>query len=162
MNEKIFNEENNVKEKSFNEDLVNLLNEVRNPIKDSAISYLQKKQGAKNDFMYASLGSVLKTVKEMLPKYNFCLSQAIVQNDGKAMVQTRLIHKSGKWYTDGGVSLIAKNYNDPHQLGSSITYAKRYGLCSLLGLDAEFDNDATDYDDIDTIHKNTNGVSHGI
>jgi len=161
MTEKTFKEEQNTTF-SFDEDLVNLLNEVRNPIKDSAISYLQKKHGSNNEFMYASLGSVLKTVKEILPKYNFCLSQAIVQNEGKAIVQTRLIHKSGKWYTDGGVSLIAKNYNDPHQLGSSITYAKRYGLCSLLGLDAEFDDDATDYDDINTIHKHTNGTAHGI
>ena len=154
--------EDEIMELDFKKDLVNLLNAVKNPIKDSAISYLQRKGGSNNEFMYASLGSVLKTVKEILPKYNFCLSQAIVQNDGKSIVQTRLIHKSGEWYTDGGVSLIAKNYNDPHQLGSSITYAKRYGLCSLLGLDSEFYDDATNFDDINTIHKHNNFSDHGI
>jgi len=150
---------NNSKEEitkvSFDEDLVNLLNTVQNPIKDSEISYLSQKANRK--FMYASLSNCLKIVKEELPKHNFALSQAIVRDEGRALLQTRLLHKSGKWYTDGGVPLIAKNTNDPHQLGSSITYAKRYGLLALLGLDGDDDNDATDVDNIENLKLNQRG-----
>jgi len=141
------NTENNVP--NFEKDLVNLLNDLQNPIKDSEITYLSRK--ASKPFMYASLSSVLQTVKEILPKYNFALSQATVQNENKTIIQTRLIHASGKWYTDGGVPLIARNTSDPHQLGSSITYAKRYGLLSLLGLDGDDDNDASDMNNVDNM-----------
>ena len=145
------NNNSNVENKAdFETDLVNLLNAVQNPIKDSEITYLSKKSD--NKFMYASLSNCLKIVKDELPKHNFGLSQAIVRDEGRALLQTRLIHKSGKWYTDGGVPLIAKNTNDPHQLGSSITYAKRYGLLALLGLDGDDDNDATDIDNIENIN----------
>ena len=150
---------NNSKEEiikvSFDEDLVNLLNAVQNPIKDSEISYLSQKANRK--FMYASLSNCLKIVKEELSKHNFALSQAIVRDEGRALLKTRLLHKSGKWYTDGGVPLIAKNTNDPHQLGSSITYAKRYGLLALLGLDGDDDNDATDVDKIENLKLNQRG-----
>ena len=143
----------------FNNDLVNLLNDLENPIKDSEIAYLSQKANRK--FMYASLSSCIEVVKKIISKHNFGLSQAIVRDEGRALLQTRLIHKSGKWYTDGGVPLIAKNTNDPHQLGSSITYAKRYGLLALLGLDGDDDNDATDVNNIESINMKQR-VENGI
>lgn len=142
-------------EQEFYNDLVNLLNELENPIKDSEIAYLSQKANRK--FMYASLSSCIEVVKKIISKHNFALSQAMVRDEGRALLQTRLIHKSGKWYTDGGVPLIAKNTNDPHQLGSSITYAKRYGLLALLGLDGDDDNDATDINNIANIKLNQRG-----
>tara|TARA_R100000773_G_C4220482_1_gene119180 strand:+ start:131 stop:592 length:462 start_codon:yes stop_codon:yes gene_type:complete len=142
-------------DQDFNNDLVNLLNELENPTKDSEIAYLS--QRANRKFMYASLSSCIEVVKKIISKHNFALSQAMVRDEGRALLQTRLIHKSGKWYTDGGVPLIAKNTSDPHQLGSSITYAKRYGLLALLGLDGDDDNDATDVDNIENLKLNQRG-----
>ena len=144
------NNNSNTDNKDFNNDLVNLLNDLENPTKDSEITYLSKK--ASKPFMYASLSGCLEVVKKIISKHNFALSQAMVRDEGRALLQTRLIHKSGKWYTDGGVPLIAKYTSDPHQLGSSITYAKRYGLLALLGLDGDDDNDATDINNIENLN----------
>ena len=122
----------------FSKDLVNLLNDVVNPTKDREISYLK---GRSADYMYASLGSCLSRAKEHLAKHNFALSQVVVQVEGKSYLQTKLIHVSGKAHCDGGVPLVSKDNSDPQKLGSAITYAKRYGLCAILGIDADVDDD---------------------
>jgi len=57
-------------------------------------------------------------------------------------LQTNIIHISGKVVCDGGIPLVSKDANDPQKLGGSITYARRYGMCALLGIVGDDDDDA--------------------
>ena len=42
---------------------------------------------------------------------------------------------------DGGVPLLCENKANPQKMGSAITYARRYGLCAMLGIVGEEDDD---------------------
>jgi hypothetical protein len=74
-----------------------------------------------------------------------------LQNNGLAVIQTveedrlvtRLIHESGQELKDGGIPLLGyANAKNPSQaMGASISYARRYGLCSLLGLSPDKEDD---------------------
>ena len=118
----------------FDKDLFNLLHDVSNPYQGSQNPHFKSK--------FADLLSCLKTVKPALKDNNFALQQVIKQLEGGGSVlQTNLIHISGKVVCDGGIPLVSKDANDPQKLGGSITYARRYGLCALLGVVGDPDDD---------------------
>jgi hypothetical protein len=54
---------------------------------------------------------------------------------------TKLVHaESGQWQSSLMVMPLPKN--DPQGYGSALTYARRYGLATLVGLVSEIDDDA--------------------
>ena len=118
----------------FDTDLFNLLHDVNNPYQGSQNPHYKSK--------FADLLSCLKTVKPALKDNNFALQQIIKQlKGGGSVLQTNLIHISGKVASDNGIPLVSKDANDPQKLGGSITYARRYGMCSLLGIVGDDDDD---------------------
>ena len=130
----------------FDRDLFNLLHDVNNPYKSSENPHFKNK--------FADLLSCLKTVKPALKDNNFALQQVIKQLEGGGSVlQTNLIHISGKVVCDGGIPLVSKDANDPQKLGGSITYARRYGLCALLGVVGDPDDDGNESSKADTSPK---------
>ena len=91
---------------------------------------------------YASLGSVVEACKEALNKNKIVFLQGShADKDLPKMVcvTTRLIHESGEFIED----TIAVPYvqDTPQALGSSLTYARRYGLSALLGIVSDEDDD---------------------
>lgn len=77
---------------------------------------------------------------EAVPKLNnagLFLSQTVDQN----CLLTTLLHTSGQWI-ESAIPLINKKGDDQGQ-GGSITYAKRYGLLSILGIPTEDDDGNT-------------------
>lgn len=91
---------------------------------------------------YASLGSVVEACKEALNKNKIVFIQG--SHSDKELpkmicVTTRLLHESGEYIED----TIAVPYvqDTPQALGSSLTYARRYGLSSLLGIVSDEDDD---------------------
>lgn len=130
----------------FDRDLFNLLHDVNNPYQGSQNPHYKSK--------FADLLSCLKTVKPALKDNNFALQQVIKQLEGGGSVlQTNLIHISGKVVCDGGIPLVSKDANDPQKLGGSITYARRYGLCALLGVVGDPDDDGNESSKADTSPK---------
>jgi len=130
----------------FDQDLFNLLHDVNNPYQGSQNPHYKSK--------FADLLSCLKTVKPALKDNNFALQQVIKQLEGGGSVlQTNLIHISGKVVCDGGIPLVSKDANDPQKLGGSITYARRYGLCALLGVVGDPDDDGNESSKADTSPK---------
>ena len=130
----------------FDQDLFNLLHDVNNPYQGSQNPHFKSK--------FADLLSCLKTVKPALKDNNFALQQVIKQLEGGGSVlQTNLIHISGKVVCDGGIPLVSKDANDPQKLGGSITYARRYGLCALLGVVGDPDDDGNESSKADTSPK---------
>ena len=86
--------------------------------------------------VYATLESVIEACKEALVKNDILVFQAPTNQN---TLVTRLYHKSGE-FVESEISLIT-NQNSMQQLGSAITYARRYSLASILCI-AQEDDDA--------------------
>lgn len=94
---------------------------------------------AENPFFksdYATLANVIDEVKMPLNDNGIVILQPVM-ND---IVETTLLHaESGEWISSETKIITAKP-NDPQAQGSAITYARRYGLMSLLALPVEDDD----------------------
>jgi len=111
--------------------LVKAQSEMSQPKKDSANPFYKSK--------YADLSSILEACQPALNANDICIIQPITRENDKSMVETLLYHSSGEFI---GCLTEIKNTkpNDPQAEGSGITYARRYGLQSLLGLSAVDDD----------------------
>lgn len=97
-----------------------------------------KKDGTNPYFnsRYATLSAVFDNVKEILNEAGFSILQPVMGDK----VKTRLLFTDGTTIEDEGTPIVCKVDNDPQAQGSAITYARRYGLMSLLGLPADDDD----------------------
>jgi len=89
-------------------------------------------------FSYASLDAILDACRPALTKHGLALVQ-LLEHNGQPCIRTELRH------ADGGVlgsSFPLPNMPErPQQLGSLITYHRRYAITALLGVAAEEDDD---------------------
>lgn len=84
---------------------------------------------------YADYSEILRCVKPALNNEGISILQPIRED----CVETILLHESGEW-----ISSLTKIYcisNKPQDYGSAITYARRYGLSSILSIDSDDDDD---------------------
>lgn len=88
---------------------------------------------------YADLSSVREACVPALNEAGIAVLQPIIQVDGKNFVKTILLHESGETM-EGLTEIIYAKQNDAQAQGSGITYARRYGLQSLVALSAEDDD----------------------
>lgn len=113
----------------------------------AALLKAQKSMGnavkdAKNPFFkssYANLNSVREAVTPALNDNGISVLQPTVEINGQAFVETVLLHESGEWLS-GTTAIVVGKANDPQAAGSGISYARRYGLQSLLSIGAEDDD----------------------
>ncbi len=101
------------------------------------------KKDAKNPFFkstFATLNSVRETAIPVLNKHGIVLTQPTVMVDNKVFVKTELTHAESSESTSSLTEVIVKNPQDAQQVGSGISYARRYGIMSLLCLAAEDDD----------------------
>jgi len=102
------------------------------------------KKEAKNPFFksnYASLANILDVIRDPLTTNGLSFIQ-MPQFDGtlnKNVLTTRLMHVSGEYF-EGDYELNPTK-QDPQSVGSAITYARRYALSSILGLNIDDDDD---------------------
>lgn len=90
-------------------------------------------------YRYADLASIIKTITPTLKDNGL----SIVQTPGISetmgfYLSTRLMHKSGQWI-EGEMPLPADK--PPQQLGSALSYFRRYSLCSILNIMPDEDDD---------------------
>lgn len=99
------------------------------------------KKDAKNPFFksnYASLSNIQDAISQPLIESGLCYSQSPTGVNGLCTI---LIHaESGEFLMDEYIMPVAKA-NDPQAVGSAITYAKRYALAGVLGLNIDDDDD---------------------
>tara|TARA_R110000868_G_scaffold271022_3_gene530503 strand:- start:10660 stop:11091 length:432 start_codon:yes stop_codon:yes gene_type:complete len=88
---------------------------------------------------YAGLPSVLEAVLPKLNANDLVLSQSPITDGDRIGVETTIYHISGESITSKFTMNLAKN--DPQGAGSAITYARRYALVSMLGLNVDEDDD---------------------
>jgi len=88
---------------------------------------------------FADLNSVRDAVIPLLNENGILVLQPMVNLDGNEYVKTVLLHDSGETI-ESYTKIVCKAQNDPQALGSAITYARRYGLQSLVCIGAEDDD----------------------
>ena len=98
-------------------------------------------------FKYATLDAILSATKPALSEHGLVLAQGITE-DGNGL-QTKLMHASGQWIMNITGMIVSgrrgpdgQTYPPSNQeLGSAQSYARRYGISSLLCITADEDDD---------------------
>jgi hypothetical protein len=113
--------------------LIAVQTEVRGAIKDSNNPFFSAN--------YADLESCWSALREPLTKNGLAIIQTMgfIEGAGPTLTTT-LAHISGEWIS-GEQPVCSKKENSPQELGSAITYARRYGLAAITGL-IQIDDDA--------------------
>ena len=107
--------------------------EMKAPKMDKSAS-----MGQGRTYRYASLASVLDSVLPALTKHGVTLLQPCAMGDGVVSVTTRLQLGEQTVETTLSAPLSRGGF---HEMGSAITYLRRYGLSSLLAICADEDED---------------------
>lgn len=87
---------------------------------------------------YADLAAVRAVIRDPLANNDLAVVQLPRSVDGAVEVETMIIHKSGEFIAE--TLRMPVNKWDAHGIGSGITYGRRYGLMSMLGLAADDDD----------------------
>lgn len=94
------------------------------------------KKDSENPFFnasYADLESCWDACRIPLTKNGFSVIQTTDSEGDSDFLVTTLAHTSGQWIR-GKLRLFVSGKKDAQALGSAITYARRYGLASIVGL----------------------------
>lgn len=90
---------------------------------------------------YADLSEVINSIRGPLADNGLSYIQEAIKCEGGVGVTTQINHSSGQWIRLGPTPIPVSKMN-AHQVGSAVTYAKRYSLCAALGVATE-DDDGT-------------------
>lgn len=111
--------------------LLKAQSEMGNASKDSNNPFFKSK--------YADLNSIREACMPLLNANGITIIQPMVHIDGKNFVKTILLHTSGETI-ESITEIVYSKQNDAQAQGSGITYARRYGLQSLVCIGAEDDD----------------------
>ncbi len=90
-------------------------------------------------YKYADLGDVVDAAYPIMSRHGLAFSAKPTLNDsGHFVLAYKLMHESGE--DEHGEYPLPAN-GSPQQMGSAITYARRYTLTSVLGIVSEEDDD---------------------
>lgn len=115
-----------------------VLNEVPNFVTDETA------QAGNRTYKYLNLATILKTIKPVFEKHGLAFSQRVTfSNEGEAR---QVIGTMETIIFDSEEQMVACSYpffvtGDPQQVGSAITYARRYSLYAVLGIFPDKDDD---------------------
>tara|TARA_R110000764_G_scaffold191080_1_gene276288 strand:- start:243 stop:704 length:462 start_codon:yes stop_codon:yes gene_type:complete len=87
---------------------------------------------------YADLTATLDAALKALHAHNYALVQSVSRNEFGPFLRTSLTHTSGHEILSEVPLLLTKG--NMQDLGSAITYARRYSIQSIMGLAAEDDD----------------------
>lgn len=118
------------KPKSLAEALLKVQGEIQKVAKDGTAQY-----GA-----YATLPAIVEVINPVLQKAGLVYSQVMDQSlDGRAALRTVLMHPDSNELIEGTCPF--PDGLDAQKMGSAVTYFRRYGLLSILGIVADVDDD---------------------
>jgi hypothetical protein len=87
---------------------------------------------------YADLASVWEACRGPLSKNGLAVLQPVKADGARVTVTTMLAHSSGQWISES-LTMTAQQ-NTPQAVGSAITYGRRYGLSSMVGIAPDDDD----------------------
>ena len=102
--------------------------------------------GSERSFRYAPLSTGLDIVRKTLSQHEIATVQttSIDETAGIVRLSTVLAHASGEWIASDWPVCAISDTETPHRMGAALTYARRYGLFTLVGIAGEDDLDAPD------------------
>jgi len=112
--------------------------EIKNPTKDKTANIPNKSGGPGFKYSYADFATALDEIRPILSKHELAFVQATDWNGALIILKTRLIHSSGEWI-EGTYPVCGMA--DHRTMGSAFSYARRYALLSLIGVQGEDDDD---------------------
>lgn len=101
---------------------------------------IEKRRTAKigtYSYKYADLTDIMDAIRPALTRYGLFVTQGV--NEGQ--LYSKVLSKSGA-VLENAIPLTQARGEGPQAMGSALTYARRYGLCALLGIVADEDDDA--------------------
>ena len=107
--------------------------EIQNPKFDSRAKVVAK-SGAKYEYEYTSLATILEIARPICAKHKV----AIVQLVEPTVLTTMLVHESGELFKS---TWLLPSAITPQEYGSWISYGRRYTLAPMLGIASEKDDD---------------------
>jgi hypothetical protein len=120
-------------------DLITLVNSLKGLVKSKSVKYGQ------TTFDYIPLDDILEVIKK---HDKFALIQPLSSlENGTPCVENILIHESGEVLTSGKFPILLST-TKMQDVGSAITYSRRYSLGAFLGISTETDNDANFESDV--------------
>ena len=95
-------------------------------------------------YSYAPLPTILEKVRPALAENELALAQlvVVVNDKGHEAVRTVLYHSSGEFLANETPLFVAGGDNASQGYASGLTYARRYGVTTLLCIAADDDDDA--------------------
>lgn len=115
--------------------------------KNKEVTVTRRDGGAGYKFKYATIDAIIEHVRKALTSNGLWFTQTtapfVAPNEhfqGRFIVlTTTLYHSSGEHISS---EILVPDVGTNQELGSSLTYRKRYALASLLGVGSEEDDDA--------------------
>ena len=123
---------------NLSDKFMRVLNEVPNFVTDETA------QAGNRTYKYLNLATILKTIKPVFEKHGLAFSQRVTfDNAGETR---QVIGTVETIIFDDEEQMVACSYpffvtGDPQQVGSAITYARRYSLYAVLGIFPDKDDD---------------------
>lgn len=93
-------------------------------------------QKGSREYHYADLSDVIAAVRKPLADHQLSFQQSV---EGEELA-TYIRHAGGGWLRSAIPFKVDPEWG-PQEFGSALTYARRYGLCTALGIAAEEDDD---------------------
>ena len=113
-------------------DLVAALGELRTLGQDGSNPHFKSR--------YLTLQALIEGVRPILARHHLALLQPVTADGASVTVTTLLLHTSGAEFSSA-LTLTATGPATPQALGSLISYGRRYGAGSLLGIVSDPDAD---------------------
>ena len=106
---------------------------------------------------YASLNSIWDACREALSNEGLSVVQTTEPQEQSINLVTTLMHASGQWIKS--ILPIPSLQLSPQQLGSALTYLRRYSLSAIVGVAPGYDDDGdTVKNETIPVKKNSNNV----
>ncbi len=88
-------------------------------------------------YEYADLATVFAAIRPLLKKYGLSVTQPVGGSNNMIELNTILMHSSGQYISSiitVPVDLGNKKMNSLQAAGSTVTYLRRYCVCSIVGI----------------------------
>lgn len=101
---------------------------------------IRPREGAPYSYTYAPLEEVIRVIQHPFADAGLVRQQYLVSRAGAWFVRTVIWHLSGQWISSD-YPIFAEKMT-AHSFAGGVTYASRRGLCLVLGLAPEDDDDS--------------------
>lgn len=102
---------------------------------------VDSRSGSGYSYKYADLSDVIASTKAILKQKGLVALQTVASDETSVIIGTTLLHASGEWIAFEPLRLPLGR--TAQEIGSAITYGRRYTLLGCLGIAAEDDDGAS-------------------